>query len=74
MSTYVPGDFATNPGTADSLGTMFCMAVAEAANFATDQTRAQAAWTKAAAYRRPNANAPANPYASNPQYNIVKTP
>jgi hypothetical protein len=74
MSTYVPGDFATNPGTADSLGTMFCMAVAEAANFATDQTRAQAAWTKAAIYRRPNANAPANPYASNPQFNIVKTP
>jgi hypothetical protein len=73
-SLYIAGDFGGAPGTADSLGTMFCMAVAEAANFATDQTRAQAAWTKVAAYRRPNANAPANPYAINPQYNIVKTP
>jgi hypothetical protein len=74
ISPYLAGDFAGHPEATDSFGVMFRMAVAEAANFATDQTRAQAAWNVTFAHVRPSAVAPANMYASNPQYNIVKTP
>jgi hypothetical protein len=73
--TFVAGDFASNPSASDSLGSMFCMAVAEAANFATNQTRAQAAWAVCAAHRRPSANAPTpNPFANGSSYYIVPTP
>lgn len=59
-----PGDFSGYPTAPTGYAAIMQPAVAYVARYATDQTRAQAAWTKYAKYQRQN-------YATDPKYNIM---
>jgi hypothetical protein len=65
---YVGGDFMGEPASADSTPMKLQEALAECVNFASNKTRANAAWSMWLAHKRSGIN------AQNLKYNIVPTP
>lgn len=63
-SAYHAGDFSGYPWSATGYPAMMQGAVAMLAKYATDQSRAQQAWTKFQKYARMD-------YSTNPKYNVV---